>query len=359
MADDDGEKEHEPTQKKLDDARKKGEIARSTDLTVAASYGGFLLASLAFGTAAFQSAGTRLMAPLDRAPEMIAVVFGETGGRSVTARLAFEALWALAPWLLVPGLISLAVLLAQRGIVFAPTKLQPKLSRISLISNAKNKFGRSGLFEFSKSFVKLLLYSSILGFFLAVEMPKIVASMAMSPGMIMTLLSSMLVRFLLIVLVVASVLAGIDLMWQRAEHIRKNRMSHKEMKDELKQSEGDPTLKAARRQRGYDIATNRMLDDVPEADVVIVNPTHYAVALKWNRAAGGAPKCIAKGVDEIAARIRELAQTNGIPIHSDPPTARGLFATVEIGEQIRTEHYRAVAAAVRFADGIRARMKSK
>jgi flagellar biosynthetic protein FlhB len=151
----------------------------------------------------------------------------------------------------------------------------------------------------------------------------------------------------------------IDLLWQHFSHRQKLRMSRKEMQDEYKQNEGDPHMKQQRRQRGYDIATNRMLKDVPGADVVIVNPEHYAVALRWDRMPGRAPVCVAKGVDAVAARIRERAQQAGVPIHRDPPTARALHATTEIGAEIAPDHYRTVAAAIRFAEQIRARVRDR
>jgi flagellar biosynthetic protein FlhB len=153
------------------------------------------------------------------------------------------------------------------------------------------------------------------------------------------------------------VIGAVDFLWQVSEHHRKNRMSHEELKEEVKQSEGDPHMKQQRRQRGMDIATNRMLRDVPSADVVIVNPTHYAVALKWDRGKVGAPVCVAKGVDEIAARIREVAAEAGVPMRRDPATARALHASVEIGQEILPEHYRAVAAAIRFAEAMRAKAR--
>ncbi len=359
MADDnDTLKEHEPTQKKLDDARQKGEIPRSTDLTVATGYLGFLIATVLFGASAMQTAGSNLMLPLDQANRLSEVVVNGQGA-SITAGITANVVLALLPWLVLPGLMSLCALILQRGIVFAPTKLAPKLNRVSLISNAKNKFGRSGLFEFLKSFTKLGIYSAVLGIFLSSELETIVATIKLEPAQAMFILARMLVQFLLLIFIVAIVLAGIDLLWQNAEHRRKNKMSHNEVKEELKQSEGDPTMKAARRQKGFDLATNRMLADVPDAEVVIVNPTHYAVALKWDRSTKTAPECVAKGVDEIAARIREIALENGVPIQRDPPTARALHSTVEIGEQIKPEHYKAVAAAVRFADGIRSRMTRK
>jgi flagellar biosynthetic protein FlhB len=116
-------------------------------------------------------------------------------------------------------------------------------------------------------------------------------------------------------------------------------------------------MRQQRRQRGYDIATNRMMNDVPKADVVIVNPRHVAVALRWDRGAGGAPVCVAKGVDEVALRIRAVAMEAGVPIRQDPPTARALHATVTIGEEIPPAHYRPVAAAIRFADAVRRRAR--
>ena len=161
--------------------------------------------------------------------------------------------------------------------------------------------------------------------------------------------------FLIFVFGISLAVGGIDFLWQSAEHIRKNRMSRKEITDEAKESDGDPHLKQQRRQRGYEIATNQMLSEVPDATVVIVNPTHYAVALRWERGQGKVPICIAKGVDEIAARIRETASENGVPIFRDPPTARQLFASVELGAPIERDQIRAVAAAIRFADLVRSK----
>lgn len=136
-------------------------------------------------------------------------------------------------------------------------------------------------------------------------------------------------------------------------------MTRQEMLDELKQSEGDPHLRAQRRQRGEAIALNRMMADVPKADVVIVNPTHYAVALRWDRSSGRAPLCVAKGTDIVAGQIREAAAAAGVPIRSDPPTARAIFASVDIGAEIRPEHYAPVAAAIRFAEAMRLKARRR
>ena len=354
----DDDKQYEPSQKKLDDAREKGEIPRSQDLTTAAAYGGMLIVSVGLGGPALIGAAETMMAFLDRPERLAAEVFGG-GAAPVLGGLTAGVALPLLPFFVVPGVLAIAALLATRSLVFATEKMKPKTNKISPIAQAKNKFGRSGLFEFAKSFAKLSIYSVILGVFFFFQMEEILATMALSPAMATAELLRMSIAFLFLVLGVSLAIGGIDFLWQRAEHLRKHRMSHKEMRDEHKQMEGDPHMKQQRRQKAYDIATNKMLSDVPDADVVIVNPTHYAVALKWSRARGSAPKCVAKGVDEIAARIREVAAENGVTLHSDPATARALHATVEIGEEVRPEHYRAVAAAIRFAEEMRKRARRR
>ncbi|MFT5741965.1 MAG: flagellar biosynthetic protein FlhB [Paracoccaceae bacterium] len=348
----DEDKQHEPSQKKLDDARKKGEVPKSTDLITAAGYGGFLLAAMAFGSASLLGLGGGLAALLDHADTFSKDVFAGSGA-PMMGGLMISMIGQLAPWFGVPAALAILAVLAQRAFVIAPTKLQPKLSRISPISGFKNKFGRSGFFEFSKSFAKLSLYCVILGVYLTYQMPRILGAMYLSAGLVTTELLRLVVGLLFIVLIVATALGVVDFVWQQAEHTRKHRMSRKELMDEMKGAEGDPAMKQQRRQKGFEIAMSQMLTDVPGADVIIVNPTHYAVALKWDRAGGGAPVCVAKGVDDIAARIREIANENAVPIHSDPPTARALHADLEIGDEIRSDHYRAVAAAIRFAELIR------
>ena len=184
-------------------------------------------------------------------------------------------------------------------------------------------------------------------------------SSAIEPGPLAALMAREVQRFLILFLAVSVAFGLADYLWQKLEFARRHRMTRKELTDEMKESEGDPHFKADRRRRAQEIATNRMLADVPKADVVIVNPTHYAVALAWARGKDAAPRCVAKGVDEIAARIRERAQENGVPVRRDPPTARALFATVEIGREIRPEHYAAVAAAIRFSDAMRKKARRR
>jgi flagellar biosynthesis protein FlhB len=354
---DEADKEHDASQQKLDQARKEGDLPKSVDLQMAVTIGGLLLAFFSFGAWAMERAGTAGMVILDQADRLSSLVMASGSGPIGGIVLAF-ALPPIALVLLAPVLV-VALLIATRGIVFAPAKLAPKLSRISPIATAKQKFGLEGLVEFAKSVIKLSLVSAILYVFLASRFEDILASLYLTSAMSAALLVRLLLEFLFILFLIQLALGGVDYLWQIHRHGQRNRMSRKEVMDEFKDNEGDPHLKAARRQRAQEVATNRMLTDVATADVVVVNPTHYAVALKWDRKKGGAPVCVAKGVDEIATKIRERAATHGVPIHSDPPTARAIHATVEIGQEIRTEQYRAVAAAIRFADAMRKRARRR
>jgi flagellar biosynthesis protein FlhB len=345
------DKEHAPSQKKLEDARKKGEIPRSNDLISAGSYIGFLLAGLSVGGAALMQAGERASVLLGQSDRLSLQLLNGAGNSIIGILASFST--ALAAFFIFPFFGATVMVILQRALLFSPSKLQPKLSRISPLSGAKNKFGRKGLFEFAKSFVKLAVVSGLLFAFLAFQVDGFLNMIALSPVLSTVILLEKVLKFLALVTVSALAIGGIDYLWQQAEHIRSNRMSRKEMMDEHKESEGDPHLKAKRRQKAQEIATRHMLADVKTADVVIVNPTHYAVALKWDKSSGRAPVCVAKGVDEIAARIRETAAAAGVPLHADPPTARLLFAHLDIGQEVHPDQYRVVAAAIRFSETIR------
>ena len=351
-----GEKSFEPTPKKLEDARKKGDVPKSTDLNTAASYIGFWFAIAALGPVSLNAFATANQNVFSSAGDVARAVF-ERGELWFLANLLAATGVSLMALFALPAVAVLVSLVAQRAIVFAPDKLAPKLSRISPVSGVKNKFGANGIVEFLKSATKLVVVSLLAFWFLAGRVGELISASAMSAGQVSALISELIVDFLLIVFAITLLIGAVDYVWQMAEHIRKNRMTHKEVQDEAKESEGDPHLKQSRRQKGYDIAMNQMLADVPKADVIVVNPTHYAVALKWDRSSGQAPICVAKGVDEIAARIREVGADADIPIYSDPPSARAIFASVEIGHQILPEHYRAIAAAIRFAEDLRAKAR--
>lgn len=353
-SEDSAEKEHEPSPRRLEEARKKGDVAKSVDLMAAAAYFGLLVAVLG-GVPLILSAAGAGRSFLDHAPAL-----ARDSGTSLSAHVGGLMIAALLPvftLLLVPGLASLATVIAQRGLVFAPSKLRPKMSRLSPIATAKQKFGPEGLFDFTKNALKLLLVSAILAIFLGRHIDKVIAAAALDVGPGILFLLGLLGQFLLISALLNGVIGIADFLWQRHSLLQRNRMSRQELLDEMKDSDGDPQAKATRKQRGQDIAMNQMLADVATANVVIVNPTHFAVALRWRRGDLSAPVLVAKGIDEIALRIRSEAVRVGVPIHSDPPTARAIHAAIKLGQPIDRAHYKAVAAAIRFADRMRLRRK--
>ncbi|MGG7566690.1 flagellar type III secretion system protein FlhB [Rhodovulum sp. DZ06] len=352
------EKSHEPTPQKLQEARRKGDVAKSADLGAAAAYLGMLAAVYGMGEDAIRGLAEGLTIFLSGPDLLEGRIIGQ-GGAGLSASIIGKALAPLTPLFLIPALAVIAAYVAQNAVAPSLTKIEPKLNRLSLIANAKNKFGPTGLVEFLKTFIKMTAVTIALSIYLSAESDHFAGMFAAParavPGEIMKIGAGLLA----VICVIAAAVGAGDAVWQNFNHRRKLRMSDQEMKDEIKKSEGDPYMKGERQRRGREIATNRMIAEVPNADVVIVNPEHYAVALKWSRDRKRAPICIAKGVDEVAARIREAAIEAGVPIHRDPPCARALHADVEVGEEIRPDHYAAVAAAIRFADAIRAKARSK
>ena len=352
------EKPYEATPRKLEEARKRGEVPISQDLITFSVYVGVLVTAALTGLWSIERAGSALT-PFFDTPEILATAVFDIGGRHGFGGLIWAFVGTAVVWLIFPFVMALMTAFAQGALVFAPQKLKPKLSRISPISNAKQKYGRDGLFNFVKSFSKLAVYCTVLGLVFESRLDEILSMPSLPVASALALTAELCFQFLTWACVAIFVFAMADLVWQRAQFFRKQRMSLKEMKDESKETEGDPHTKQARRQKAYDIATNQMLLEVPNADVVVVNPEHYAVALKWVREKGTAPVCVAKGVDDVAARIRRTAIENGVPIYRDPPTARALHSVVDLGDEIPVEHYRAIAAAIRFADTMRAKAKGR
>lgn len=350
MSQDNDDKQFDPTESKLRKARQEGDVPRSAELQSALMYLGFWLAALfAMGWAAPAWTGMAARAlggepwP-DAEGRAVADLARALAGQTALATLAGVAIMA------VPVVLGLVV---QRSVVLTPKKLLPDVKRINPVKNAAQKFGKSGLVTFSISLGKALLVG-VGGWFLYASL----LSWLLNSGVMADLqwvegLGLILRRAALLALGIGAIFAGIDLIWKRREYLKRHRMSRQEMQDEHKENEGDPHLKAARRQKGVDIVLSTMLADVEKADVIIVNPTHYAVALEWKRGSGRAPVCLAKGVDEVARRIRERAHEHRVPIWSDPPCARALHATVEIGQEIKAEHFAPVAAAIRFAEAMR------
>lgn len=351
MSDDSADKQFEATEQKLQRAREKGDIPRSTELNVTMMY---LAAFLAFAVLSgyavrhWMAMAARALGSDGWSAEGTAPVARALGTFAGVATVGLAAILVLA---------ILLGLIATRSLIFSPQKLAFDFKRINPIKNAAQKFGSDGLVTFAFSLGKASLVC-LGGWILYLSLLDRIAASAMGDGQWVPALVVILGQVLMLALGVSVLFTVPDMLWKWFSHRRKNRMSRKEMQDEFKDSEGDPHLKAARRQRAVDIAMKQMLADVPKADVIIVNPTHYAVALQWSRGSGRAPVCVAKGTDEIAARIRAKATEAGVPIWSDPPCARAIHAQVKIGEEIDRSHFAAVAAAIRFAEKMRQKARA-
>lgn len=347
------ERTHDATPRRLERARQQGDLPRSQDAQTLAAYLGLAGAATLGGTWSAVRIGEAMMPALATPAALARDLLGQGGGAFVG--LVLRVLGAAVPLIALPAVMIVALLLAQGAFVVSPDKLHPKLSRLSPVANAIQKYGTAGLVEFAKSVIKVAAVAAVLAVVVHRGLPEIARMPALAPRMLGGLLAAQFHAVIAGVLIVAAAVAGLDLLWQNAAFLRRNRMTHEELKEEIRQAEGDPHIRAARRSRARELANQRMMLDVPKADVVIVNPTHYAVALRWTRGSGTAPTCVAKGVDAIALRIREIAQRAKVPVHEDATTARSLHALVEIGQEIRPEHYRAVAAAILFAERMRAR----
>lgn len=355
---DSAEKSFEASSRKLSELRKKGEIVRSTDLLIGLSYLGLCASLYLFGSQIFQYAWSILYGSWDQMcagvsisckPKLDSLI---SQGPSASA-LVFVSFIALSFCFVALGLI------ATKGIVFTPKNLAFKMSRVSVLQNAKNKFGAKGLFEFFKSFCKLLIYSTFCYFFVVGNIDAILGLVYYDDRTSLSVGFALILKLIVLLTVVAILFGALDYFWQYSHFLKKNRMSQKEMRDEHKESEGDPHFKHQRMSRAREIALSHMLKDVADTDVVIVNPTHYAVALKWSRQAGSAPVCLAKGVDHVALKIREAAKEAGVPIFEDPPTARALYANLDLNEEIDPEFYVPVAAAIRYASEIKEKVRNR
>lgn len=355
MSDQDAEKSFEPSQKRLDEARKRGDVPSSVDLSTAAVYGALGLGFTLLGPAAIDRLGA-VAASMIAQSDQLSQSWLRAGQAPTLGALAGFGAPVLALMML-PLVAAIAVTAVQRGVTFAPDRIVPNWSRISPLAGLGQKFGADGLFAFANGLFKLMVICALVAGLVPRYGDQVIQSLRYSAGQTFVFLLQILVHLVFLAFLTSLVFGTLDYGWQWLQHRRRNRMTRQEMVDEHKESEGDPHTKGQRQQKGREIAMAQMLQDVVKADVVLVNPTHYAVALKWRRGDRTAPVCVAKGVDDVATRIRAKAAEAGVLVHRDPPTARAIYATVEIGQPIRPEHYKSVAAAIRFAEAMRKRAK--
>ena len=347
MADDqdDAQKTEEPTQKKLSDAMEKGDFAKSQEIK-----NWFVLFGAAIvGLVAIQGLAGNLRRMMAGILEFSYRIPMDSNGLSA---FIGDLVSQIAGFLILPVVILVIAALAGAMIQHRPMitfeKIQPKLNKISLFAGFKNKFSMQNFVEFLKSLFKLILVSAIV--FLVVWPDKEILEnmMTLEASAVNAVIHDLIIKILIAVVSVMGFIAGMDFIFQKFQFIKKMKMTKQEVKDEHKQSDGDPHVKARLRQIRMERARTRMMAAVPEADVVVTNPTHYSVALKYDHGNMAVPKVVAKGVDNMALKIREVAKENDVPVLENPPLARTLYAAVEVDEDIQADQYQAVAAIIGF-----------
>ncbi len=332
------EKTEAPTPRRRMEARTKGQVAKSQDLTAA------VVLFVAFATLYFlgpKLCGSMLF--------MISSgLSGESPGRiddlhPFAAAIGLELVYRLGPLLVGLFLAALVVLFAQVGWLFTWHPLTPTLTRINPLNGIMRLFSARSVMMALINLLKLLFVASVAYMTLAGSASLIVHSFTFGFRDILTLGGTLVVELGLKVSAALLVLALIDYAWQRFRHDRDLRMTKEEVKDELRSMEGDPNIKRRRRQLQLQLAMQRLRKDVPKADVVVTNPTHYAVAIQYDAESMAAPRVVAKGADYVAIRIRQIAAEFGIPMVERKPLARALFESVDVGQAIPERFYRAVA----------------
>ena len=348
MADeeDKSSKTEEPSERKLQKAREKGNVPKSREVNNFFILLAIILAILMtlpysmatlleiYGGAFTEAASMRLNSKQDISQIMYIVTI--------------KGIQGLLPTMVLLMIFAYFSSVLQTGFLASSEQIKPKLSKISLIKGLERMFSAKALMEFLKSVIKLIVVGAVMFIVFYIHDKEFLLLTDKTIMDLVILIQIISVQIILAALAIAFILAVIDFIFQKAEYTKNNRMSRKELKDEYKEVEGDPHIKGRQRQIRMERARARMMQELPTADVVVTNPTHYAVALRYDKATEAAPRIIAKGVDHLAVRIREIAADNDIPLYEDPPLARQLYAETEINEEIPLELYEAVAKVIAF-----------
>lgn len=347
MADDRDESQQteEPTQRRLEQAREQGDIVSSPEVTTLILLLGGTLAIAIFAKSASLEL-MRLFRTFLAEPDQIAVDPGAL--RVLMAHVVMKVGTIVGPivlFLMGSGIVANVV---QHQPTFSFERLKPNLSKLSPMAGFKRLFGFEGLMTIIKGLIKIGVVGAAIWTQLWPERATLESLLTASPVTVAADMSHLWFKVMIATLSAMAVIAGADYMFQRFQFIKRNRMSKQEVKEEYRQTEGDPMVKGRIRQIRMERAKKRMMAEVPKATVVITNPTHYAVALKYESGKTQAPLCVAKGVDALALRIREVAKGADVPIVENPPLARALYATVEVDEAIPVEHYKAVAQVIGY-----------
>ncbi|WP_029008739.1 flagellar biosynthesis protein FlhB [Azospirillum halopraeferens] len=343
----DEQKTEEPTEKRLREATDKGDVPRARDVGLLAGVAAAWLIVLVAAPGAMADLAALLL-PLIENPNDIRL---EGSAVDVVHRLRWVIVGVGAAMLPVLGLLAAGVVASAMGqgpFLFATERIRPKPSHLSPRSGLKRIVSRQALVEFIKSLVKLGIISAAAWYAVAPYIARTEGTVGMDVAGLPELLRDVTLRLLLAVLLATVLMAAVDVLWNRLEWRRRLRMSFREIKDEFKQIEGDPHVRARLKEIRRSRSKQRMMASVPRATVVITNPTHFAVALEYERGRMPAPVCLAKGADLIALRIRAVATEHGVPIVENPPLARALHASAEVDATIPLQHYQAVAEVITY-----------
>jgi flagellar biosynthesis protein FlhB len=343
------DKTEEPTQKRLEEALKRGDVVKSQEVNTWFVIAGATLVLMAFSGGMGEGLTTTMRGLLSNAHGIR--VDGPALPR-LFQKLGGEMIAAIALPFLVLMLAALVGNMIQHPLVWSFESLAPKLSKISPLAGLKRMFSKQALANLGKGLVKLLLVGSVLTALMWPERGRLEGLERTDPAAVLPLALSLALKLMGAVVAMLAIVAAADYLFQYRQWYERQKMSLREMKEEFKQTDGDPAIKGKLRQMRQARSRRRMMAKVPKAAVIITNPTHYAIALEYERGME-APICVAKGVDAVALKIREVGAQHSVPIVENPPLARALHATVELDQAISPEHYKAVAEVIGYVMKLR------
>ncbi len=346
-----GERTEDPTPRRREQTRQQGNVARSQELSA-----GILLltATLTVWAALWPMLG-RFKTVLENVltDDALGNPIDSTDTFGVLAYVARAGAGAALPILLIAAAVAFLTTFGQIGWLFAPTVLLPRLSKLNPLSGFRRIFSLTGFFKAGIDIIKVALVLSIVALTVYQYRAKILELPFFTPPQILSKAAWMLLDLAFRLLAILLFLGLLDFLYQRWKHTQDLKMTKHEVKDEMKQSEGDPQVKKRRLRIQLQIAMQRVSAAVPKADVVVTNPEHVALAIQYDAAQMNAPKVIAKGADYLAIRIRQIALANGIPVVERPPLARALYRQVAVGQEIPPDFYNAVAEILAYVYGLR------
>ena len=343
-AEDGAEKTEDPTEKKLRDAHEKGDVAKSQEVNA-----WFVMAAslVVVGGFAGGTASTLMTSFRGIVEQSDSISVDGAGLAKLWSEMGNVLMMPMLLPMLVIGFAGLLGNLIQHAPLISTEPITPKLSKISPLAGVKRLFSSQSLLNFGKGVMKLTLVSMVMVAVLWPQRDRLDLMVYTDLNQLLPIVQEMTVQVVGAVLILFTVIAIVDFAYEKWKWLQKQKMTLKEIKDEHKAQEGDPQLKGRIRQIRLERSRKRMMAAVPQADVIVTNPTHFSIALKYERGMN-APVLLAKGVDDVAFRIREVAKDHKIPLVENPPLARALYATVDIDEEVPEEHYRAVADVISY-----------